>query len=135
VAGFRSVEEFRRVFGGFVDALRRDDPVRFAGSGIVVVHHLTDLDVNLVFDTTVEPHPGAMFDVRIGKSDEPNPTCVFEMTSETFESLFLGTLSPIVALATRAAKARGRHLEAMRTIPALQRAIPLYRQWRERHPG
>lgn len=137
MSGYKSVDELRRVFGGFLDVVRQDDRTRFGGTGVVVVYRITDLETDVVLDSTVEPRPGATFEARVGGPEPANPTCVFEMSSDTLDRIFSGTLPPIIAIVTRAVKARGDHLKVMQTVPSLRRAIPLYREWcnRERSPG
>ncbi|MBV8435345.1 MAG: SCP2 sterol-binding domain-containing protein [Candidatus Eremiobacteraeota bacterium] len=134
MAGFATVDDLRRVFGGFLQLVAEDDKTKlFAKSGMIVGYRLTDLDNALVvLDGTIEPQPGRHFGVYIDDPNAPKPAATFDLTSESLDDLYSGKLHAVQALALGKVRGHGKVNLAMKLLPAMARIIPLYKAYREK---
>ncbi len=132
--GFSSVDELRRIFGGFFAAIQGNDNSKlFAGSGIVVGYYVSDLDTTVVLDGSIPPVPGKMFGIHIGDPQAPEPVVTFVLTSELLDGVYRGEVQPLAALSSGKITSRGNAAIGLRLLPAVARLIPFYKEYRAAH--
>jgi len=135
MAAFRDLDEFERVFVAFLKDLAVDDKTHsVAKSGLVIVFRVSDLGIDVVTDSTVEPRPGAAYQVYTTPRFEGRATVVYETTSDVIDRVYSGTLPAILALVLGKVRPHGEHLlTIVRARGGLEHAIPLYKTWRRHH--
>lgn len=132
MAAFRDSTHAREVLEPFFKyEAAREDPF-FGGNGVVLAYTLKDPVIRIVLDTTRKPEPGHRYDVYIDDPNAPKPTVELFMRADTFDALYRGEIAPS-ALMTGRAKLQGDLPTAMRLLPAMAKAIPHYKKYREEH--
>jgi SCP-2 sterol transfer family len=131
MSAFRDSTHAAEVLGGFYEQESHTDDGTFAGSGLVIAYTLRDPDVRLVLDARKKPEPGRMFDFYVNDPNAPEPTVDFLMDAETFDKLHRGEVQAMMLMMSGKVKAKGDVTAAMRLLPALARAIPRYKKYRD----
>ncbi len=131
MSGFKDSQEAREVLGGFFRQESVEDDHIFAGSGFIVGYVLHDPDVRIVLDATKPPQPGHAYDVYVDDPAAPQPRVDILMSAEDFDKLYKGELQAMALMMSGRAKAKGDVMAAMRLLPAMARAIPRYKKYRE----
>lgn len=131
---FRDRNDFELTFVDFLKDLAVDDKTgAVAKTGLVIVYRVTDFGFDIVTDSTIEPRPGAAYELYTVPRYEGKATVIYEAPSEVMDRVYLGTLPPIVALARGEVTFHGAHLiTIVKARKGLENAIPLYRAWRAR---
>ena len=132
---FRDRGDFERTFVDFLKDLAVDDKTgAVAKTGLVIVYRVTDFGFDIVTDATIEPRPGAAYELYTTQRFDGKATVIYEAPSEVMDRVYLGTLPPIVALARGEVTFHGAHLiTIVKARKGLENAIPLYRHWRAQH--
>lgn len=132
---FRDRDDFERTFVDFLKDLAVDDKTgAVAKTGLVIVYRVTDYGFDIVTDSTVEPRPGAAYDLYTVPRFQGKATVIYEAPSEVMDRVYLGTLPPIIALARGEVRFHGAHLiTIVKARKGLENAIPRYRKWRAQH--
>lgn len=131
MSAFADSQQAREVLGGFFRKESTEDDHIFAGSGFVVGYSLHDPDVRLVLDASATPQPGKAYDVYVDDPNAPQPTVEISMSADDFDKLYKGELQAMALIMSGKAKAKGDVTAAMRLLPAMARAIPRYKKYRE----
>ena len=105
----------------------------FAGSGVVMAYTLSDPDLRIVLDGSVAPQPGKAFGVHIDDPKAPEPAIEFFLSADTYDELYTGNAQPMALMMSGKVKSKGDVAIAMRLLPAMARAIPHYKKYREEH--
>jgi putative sterol carrier protein len=132
VAVFRDSAHAREVLEAFFKYEATVDDPFFGGNGVVIAYTLKDPVIRIVLDTTRKPEPGHRYDVYVDDPNAPKPTVELFMRADTFDALYRGEMAPS-ALMTGRARAEGDLSASMRLLPAMARAIPRYKKYREEH--
>lgn len=132
MAAFRDSAHARDVLEGFFKYEAEVDDPFFGGNGVIIAYTLKDPVIRIVLDTTRKPEPGHRYDVYVDDPNAPAPTLELFMRADTLDALYRGEMSP-TALMTGRAKAQGDITAAMRLLPAMAKAIPRYKKYREEH--
>ena len=132
MAAFRDSAHARDVLEAFFKYEAEVDDAFFGGNGVVLAYSLKDPVLRIVLDTTRKPEPGHRYDVYVDDPNAPKLTVELFMRADTFDALYRGEMAPS-ALMTGRAKAQGDLATAMRLLPAMARAIPRYKKYREEH--
>lgn len=131
---FSSIDELRKVFGGFFAAIQGNDNSKlFAGSGIVVGYRITDLATTIILDGSIVPSPEKKFGVHIGDPKAPEPIVTFELTSDVLDGIYLGEVQSLAALSSGEIVSKGNAAIGLRLLPAVARLIPFYKEYRAKH--
>ncbi len=134
MSAFANAQDLRDTYAGFMkDVADHEISGGLAGSGVIIGYDLHDPDVKIVLDASVTPTPERRFGVHIDDPNAPEPKVNFSMSGDTFDELHKGELQAMAALMTGKIKASGDVTGAMRTLPALFRAVPIYKSYREKH--
>ena len=135
MSSFRDKAHAVEVIGGFLKLMAQGtgEQALLAGSGALMAYSLTDPDLRIVVDATVQPQPGRAFDVYIDDPKAPEPHVEFSMDADTFDKLYKGEAQPMVLMMTGKVKSKGDVTAAMRLLPAMTRVIPHYKKYRETH--
>lgn len=130
---FRDAAHAASFIGGFFrDASTKEG--FFAGSGVVIAYTLTDPDLRIVNDGTVEPKPGRAFGFYLNDPAAPAPTVEFFTDADTFHRLYRGEEQPMALVLSGKVKTKGDVTAAMRLLPAMAAASTLYKAYCEAHP-
>ncbi len=131
MSAFKDSQEAREILGGFFRQESGEDDHIFAGSGFVVGYTLDDPDVRIVLDATKPPQAGRAYDVYVDDPSAPQPTVEISMPADDFDKLYRGELQAMALVMSGKAKAKGDITAAMRLLPAMARAIPRYKKYRQ----
>lgn len=131
MSAFKDSQEAREIVGGFFRQESSEDDHIFAGSGFVVGYTLHDPDVRIVLDASKPPQPGAAYDVYVDDPAAPQPKVEILMSADDFDKLYKGELQAMSLMMSGRAKAKGDVTAAMQLLPAMARAIPRYKKYRE----
>lgn len=135
MSAFRDRAHAVEVIGGFLKLMAQGTEHQIlAGSGALMAYTLTDPDLRIVVDASVEPKPGHAFDVYIDDPNAPEPHVEFFLSADTYDQLYLGEAQPMALMMTGKVKAKGNVSEAMRLMPSMARATQYYKKWRSEHP-
>ncbi|MBV8637281.1 MAG: SCP2 sterol-binding domain-containing protein [Candidatus Eremiobacteraeota bacterium] len=130
---FRDSDHARAILGGFFSEESTEDDRLFAGSGMIVAYSLHDPQVRIVLDATNPPQPGKAYDVYVDDPAAPAARLEFTTDADTFDRLYKGEASGMSLMMSGKIKVSGDTSAAMQLIPALTRAIPKYKKYRETH--
>ena len=130
---FRDKAHAVEVIGGFLQLMAQGtgEQALLAGSGALMAYTLTDPDLRIVIDASVEPKPGQAFNVYIDDPKAPEPHVEFFLSADTYDQLYKGEAQPMALMMTGKVKAKGDVTEAMRLMPSMARAVQHYKKWRE----
>ena len=131
MSAFKDGREAGEILGGFFRQESAEDDHIFAGSGFIVAYTLHDPDVRIVLDATKPPQPGRAYDVYVNDPAAPQPKVDILMSADDFDKLYKGELQAMALIMSGKAKAKGDVTAAMRLLPAMARAIPRYKKYRE----
>jgi putative sterol carrier protein len=131
VSAFKDAQEARDVLGGFFRQESTEDDHIFAGSGFVVGYTLHDPAVRVVLDASRPAQPGNAYDVYVDDPNAPDPKVDISMSADDFDKLYKGEIAAMSLMMSGKAKAKGDVTAAMRLLPAMARAIPRYKKYRE----
>jgi len=131
MSAFKDSQEAREILGGFFRQESAEDDHIFAGSGFIVAYTLHDPDVRIVLDATKAPRPGHAYDIYIDDPAAPQPKVDILMSADDFDKLYKGELQAMALMMSGRAKAKGDVTAAMRLLPAMARAIPRYKEYRQ----
>jgi hypothetical protein len=131
MSAFRDSQQARDVLGGFFREESATDDGIFAGSGMIIAYSLSDPAVRIVLDASKPKEPGKAYDVFIDDPAAPAPRLEFATDADTFDKLYKGEVTAMSLMMTGKVKAIGDTSVAMRLLPALARAIPHYKKYRE----
>lgn len=133
---FRDKAHAVEVIGGFLSLMQQGtgEQALLAGSGALMAYTLTDPDLRIVIDASVEPKPGHGFDVYIDDPKAPTPHVEFFLSADTYDALYRGEAQPMALMMSGKVRAEGNVAEAMRLLPSMGRAVQHYKKWRELKP-
>ena len=131
MSAFKDGQEAGEILSGFFRQESAEDDHIFAGSGFIVAYTLQDPDVRIVLDATNPPQPGRAYDVYVNDPAAPQPKVDILMSADDFDKLYKGELQAMALIMSGKAKAKGDVTAAMRLVPAMARAIPRYKKYRE----
>lgn len=131
MSAFTDSQQAREILGGFFRQESTEDDHVFAGSGFIVAYTLHDPDVRIVLDATKPPQDGHAYDVYVDDPAAPEPKVDIIMSADDFDKLYKGEIQAMALMMTGKAKAKGDITAAMRLLPAMARAIPRYKKYRE----
>ncbi len=131
MSAFRDSAHLREVLGGFFRQEAAVDDHIFAGSGVIMAYSLKNPEARLVLDASIKPEPGKAFELYVDDPKAPEPQVEVFMDADTFDQLYRGQVQAMALMMTGKAKAKGDVTIAMRLLPAMARAIPHYKTYRE----
>ena len=131
MSAFQSTQEAHDVLGGFFRQEAAEDDHMFAGSGFIIGYRLHDPDVLVILDASKPPQPGKAYDVYVDDPHAPEPSVEILLSADDFDKLYKGETQPMSLMMSGRAKAKGDVTAAMRLLPAMARAIPRYKKYRE----
>jgi len=105
-----------------------------AGSGAILAYTLTDPEVRIVIDGSIEPRSGHGLDYYINDPNAPAPHVEFFMDADTFHRLHLGEVQPMALVLSGKVKTKGDVSAAMRLLPAMGAAVQMYKAYCAAHP-
>lgn len=130
MAAFTDANDLRETLRGFFTELARENDGTFSGSGVVAAFSLNDPDARLVLDGSAPAKDGAYFGVHV---DDPNaPEAVVELITDadTFDKIMRGEAQVMMLMMTGKLKSKGDVTRAMALMPAMTKAVPLYKAYR-----
>lgn len=133
MAVFRDGAHAEQVIGTFFQraAAQADNDKIFAGSGLVIGYDLQDPKLRIVMDASVKPEPGKAYDVYVNDPAAPEPRVDLIMDCDTLDALYRGEAHATALITSGKMKIKGDTALAMRMLPAMARAIPYYKKYRE----
>ncbi|HUN29403.1 MAG TPA: SCP2 sterol-binding domain-containing protein [Alphaproteobacteria bacterium] len=131
MGAFRDSAHAAKIFGGFFREEATLDERTFSGSGLVIAYTLHDPSLRIVLDARSKPEPGHAYDVFIDDPSAPEPVVDISMDCDTFDKLYSGEVQPMALMMSGKTSSKGDITAAMRMLPAMARAIPRYKKYRE----
>ena len=127
---FTDANELRETLRGFFTELARENDGTFSGSGVVAAFNLSEPDARLVLDGSVTPKEGAYFGVYVDDSSAPEAVVELITDTDTFDKVMRGEANVMMLMMTGKMKSKGDVTRAMALMPAMTKAVPLYKEYR-----
>ena len=90
-----------------------------------------DPEVRIVLDASKPPQPGRAYVVYVDDPNAPEAKVEISMSAGDFDKLYKGEIQAMALMMSGKAKAKGDVTAAMKLLPAMARAIPRYKKYRE----